>query len=658
MAIHLALGVKLEQILAQRIELVLGIGPPIDENWLTGSLEDLSQLLTEEPQLDDKGRLRYVISGGWAVELMTGKQREHHDLDIITVSRKPFMFKVDEQSAKNYFQTISITNNELLEKHVVETEVNFDKNYSGLKLGTINIITTSPEFLFLSKIAGFKKEPREKDLDDLESLSLLKHTYSVSDLHDLIGHIIGLQPYFQDNAKLFKDLGVEAETTEGARVHAARYLIDIIKNFREGNKEAARMQAKRFHSTLTKTYERGLEDAIYADKDIDNGIASKFITEKKIDAFYVVEGGNPKLAIMPTKKSIRSLPKLKLWSKVQRSAPEYDLEDITQVSSKLSIAKFSDGTKEVYKILKELGDPLVNNYFKEIKRIKILERLDHSYLFGIPEKNSTLKTGIQVFDNNGKFLFDTNADVYPRGFSDYADDFADKMVKLGEYQNFLTFSNHLKDRYNEDIGFIAENYIINMINDVLSFSNRLQPLSIQKDNIDKIKRSDVVKLKVDLNSTKIKESVESQVYWLLDARNLDVSKYLTEAFSLDAKKLVGDYIDCRLSDIYDFTEHDPGIGGLRELENLSKLFGADKPSLSSVDIALNEIFLNEVSNHHNSNKTYVGHTNRILNHAKKFGYEKDELIKTKKSIHDYFNKPYYNIGEIYSMLGMKPLDEK
>lgn len=44
---------------------------------------ELEQLLVVEPQRDDAGNLRYLVTSGMAVELVTGYEREHHDLDLV-----------------------------------------------------------------------------------------------------------------------------------------------------------------------------------------------------------------------------------------------------------------------------------------------------------------------------------------------------------------------------------------------------------------------------------------------------------------------------------------------------------------------------------------------------------------------------------------------
>lgn len=44
---------------------------------------ELEELIALEPQRDEAGNLRYLVTSGMAVELVTGYQREHHDLDLV-----------------------------------------------------------------------------------------------------------------------------------------------------------------------------------------------------------------------------------------------------------------------------------------------------------------------------------------------------------------------------------------------------------------------------------------------------------------------------------------------------------------------------------------------------------------------------------------------
>lgn len=47
-----------------------------------GDANGLLEFMKRHPQTDDEGRLRYLLTSGVAIELITGFERKHHDLDI------------------------------------------------------------------------------------------------------------------------------------------------------------------------------------------------------------------------------------------------------------------------------------------------------------------------------------------------------------------------------------------------------------------------------------------------------------------------------------------------------------------------------------------------------------------------------------------------
>src|SRR5258708_8453972 len=56
----------------------------IDKVVTPGSgVSELERLLQLEPQRDASGILRYLVTSGMAVELVTGYERQHHDLDLV-----------------------------------------------------------------------------------------------------------------------------------------------------------------------------------------------------------------------------------------------------------------------------------------------------------------------------------------------------------------------------------------------------------------------------------------------------------------------------------------------------------------------------------------------------------------------------------------------
>ncbi|MCF7872118.1 hypothetical protein K9L97_03725 [Candidatus Woesearchaeota archaeon] len=294
---------KLDEILKQdlRLEIAQKLKPFDFWEWYTGSPEDLIRLLKEEPQTDDYGKtIKYVLSGGWAIEMLTGKKREHHDLDVINLSRYKFQFRLDEQTAKNYFQTLSMSNKNLA-KFVKEINWDSEKNYSELKGGSLDVYITSPEFLFASKILGFGRTPREKDLEDLQSLAKLDYKYSASRFQELLTKVPFIK-HSLDNSKLFYDIaGINGF---GTRTAGAEYLVKIIDKLRNG-KNIAIDEMKTFYHIVQKNFEDGLQKNIIASKEnLDLGVISDYWSKGDLEGFWFENNEKPDFAISKVSKNM------------------------------------------------------------------------------------------------------------------------------------------------------------------------------------------------------------------------------------------------------------------------------------------------------------------------------------------------------------------
>ena len=68
----------------ERMEEVLGHSVEI----LYGNFEILSKFVANEPQRDVQGRLKYLLTGGLAVEAITGESRYHHDTDLVIFGKE------------------------------------------------------------------------------------------------------------------------------------------------------------------------------------------------------------------------------------------------------------------------------------------------------------------------------------------------------------------------------------------------------------------------------------------------------------------------------------------------------------------------------------------------------------------------------------------
>jgi hypothetical protein len=72
---------RLRDVIAQI--LAIPVGDPGEPPTTDERLRQLEMILGAEPQRDQAGSLRYLLTSGLAVELMTGYVRPHHDIDLV-----------------------------------------------------------------------------------------------------------------------------------------------------------------------------------------------------------------------------------------------------------------------------------------------------------------------------------------------------------------------------------------------------------------------------------------------------------------------------------------------------------------------------------------------------------------------------------------------
>lgn len=313
--IQLGMCQRLVQI--PQLELGLGLFEPIS---LSGAPEDLETFLTDCPQEDEQGMINYLLSGGWAIEMLTGEQRSHHDLDVIRLSKVPLVWRVDEQKPGNYFETISMRPQKLLDDHTQKVVWDMAEFYSEISDSQFEVYVPSNEYLFISKIAGFLREPRPKDYTDLESLAqVIELRESATKFSDILNHIPGMHSKFPKNDRLFTDLSEYFKHMNGnAKEKAGAYLTEIIKNFRGGNSEFAKKQASKFHETLKKIYENGLQECISMKSEgIDYDKFEDAWTGNKLSGFWVKDNGDVDLRIPKTSANLKQLDHLRFWKKVE-----------------------------------------------------------------------------------------------------------------------------------------------------------------------------------------------------------------------------------------------------------------------------------------------------------------------------------------------------
>jgi|GEM_PF-4940461 hypothetical protein len=335
--------------LMMRQELAL-VGPGLGEApWLSGDPKDLEALLTDCPQKNKDGKIDYLLSGGWAVEMLTGEKREHHDLDIVNLSRVPLTWQVDEQMSENYFDIFSMKSQNLLENHSQKVDWDMGESYPEISDKEFEVYMPSNEYLFLSKVAGFLMKPRDKDHDDLKNLSkVMNERGSGPRFESLLGYIPGMHKEFDKNKQLFLDLFEEDRDGDGSSKRlAGEYLSDIVKNFKMGNNDFAKNQASRFHNTLKKVYENGLASCVsLRSEGVDSDLFEREWVGDKLSGFWIKKDGVVDLMVPETQVNLKYLDHLKFWSDIEKKN-DLKLESLERIAnySRVFVGKEEKGDR-------------------------------------------------------------------------------------------------------------------------------------------------------------------------------------------------------------------------------------------------------------------------------------------------------------------------
>lgn len=125
-----------------------------------GNPGNLAEILQFIDQIDEFGRPRWALAGGWAVEMLTGVSRSHHDIDAVLLGKNPERIDTDCVSPENYFNVLSCSNRFLTSRCLDIVEW----SWADIQF---KVVVLRPEFLFCSK---FVRSPREKDLADVVAL--------------------------------------------------------------------------------------------------------------------------------------------------------------------------------------------------------------------------------------------------------------------------------------------------------------------------------------------------------------------------------------------------------------------------------------------------------------------------------------------------------
>jgi|GEM_PF-5989067 len=404
------------QAIEQRQLLVQGIGldAPGDwgGGWADGSEESLETLLTKHPQItegeeDGEEILHYLLSGGWSAEMMTGKKREHHDLDVITLKRVPFSFRLDEQKPTSYFETISMTAEEMLEGFVTTVDwvpSKYKEQNGELKKDAKKYIVyvPVPEYIFISKISGFMREPREKDYADLEALAQVIENKGESLVRydDVLRHMPGIDQDITRNRKLFKDLGCDIHDEPSVLAMAAWYLTEIVGEYKEGHSDSARKKAARFHSALQDIYENGLRNTHSANAlGIRADLYEKSWSEGRLEGFWRGENGNIELRIFNNRKNKEEETLLKVWQRAEDISINHKIESVerynlTKGKGSILVAEAAYGEDQPNKFLFSARGRFIGQYHN-------FSEIDGTISYG---KRGLQSCVHEIFLSNGKMV--------------------------------------------------------------------------------------------------------------------------------------------------------------------------------------------------------------------------------------------------------------
>lgn len=133
---------------------------------LPGTVDVLAGFVTKESQRDAQGRVRYLLTSGLAVEVITGATRFHHDIDLVLFDYR------------NNWWTRYVTDNVTPDRYWAEMK--FDPAYLEETAWTAQfqaagvertVSTVHPAIILVQKLSNaWGRPPRERDIADVGQL--------------------------------------------------------------------------------------------------------------------------------------------------------------------------------------------------------------------------------------------------------------------------------------------------------------------------------------------------------------------------------------------------------------------------------------------------------------------------------------------------------
>ncbi|MFH0864421.1 MAG: hypothetical protein V1858_05050 [Candidatus Gottesmanbacteria bacterium] len=143
---------------------IINIFPEVE--LVKGDINGLLEFIARLPQVDNKGNMRYLLTSGVAIELITGFKRHHHDLDIVSLDPSPDYRKlgVDTVTPQKYWVGMYLDRQFLID---TAYQVKFGDEHGNPH----TVATVHPAILFVQKLSDwFPHRRRPKDIEDAAHL--------------------------------------------------------------------------------------------------------------------------------------------------------------------------------------------------------------------------------------------------------------------------------------------------------------------------------------------------------------------------------------------------------------------------------------------------------------------------------------------------------
>jgi hypothetical protein len=311
-------------------------------------------------------------------------------------------YTLDNQQAHSYFQALSFTAEEIVNRYVrkVSWTPNSDLEHTG---GKLDVYVLDPRFLLVSKLVGFARSPRDKDLQDIRALAeVLRSERSLGVYEDLLQHIPFMTPGLRANKALIGDLlsidAAQVKRETGTRL-AARFLQELVAQF-PADPEAGEQNARQFVKLLTSVYRDGLSNSFTAhDLGIRADLLDRAVTAGRLKGFWQTTEDGPELRIFMQDGAAHEIHRLRLMQKASVQLG-YEVESLEPTSQKsIWEGRLSAPHQNITVVVREEVDelPLLCRKLVWLGKEGSFAAAGHILIDEVPESDQVTSRRISVF---------------------------------------------------------------------------------------------------------------------------------------------------------------------------------------------------------------------------------------------------------------------